>query len=175
MNEKDLFNILQRAMAPIRNRVVTMLLRALVTNADDTKPIQEVQVSSLNDSSRVQRFQQFGFTSNPPPGTEGIFLALGGNAENGVIVATENRDLRKKGLAVGEVAIYDAEGNYIHLMTGGKIKFKNTNEELVTVLSDLIASLIAAQTITMMGPQHFTPVTVQELTDIKTRLDTFKG
>jgi phage baseplate assembly protein V len=184
MSADQLMNYLNRAMAPLKNRVMLMIGRAVIAAAKDANGVQQVQVSALAGESmdKVERFQNFGFTANPPANTEAIFVCLGGNRDNMVIIATDNRALRLQGLAVGESAQYDKDGNYIKLKTGGildiktgsKLKIMNGSEELITVLDDLFIWLEGAHVITAMGPQKFVPADLATLAAIKTRLESFK-
>lgn len=175
MKTQDLINFLNRAIQPLKQRVLLMIGRALIKAVNDAAEIQELQVKSFTDGDRVQRFQEFGFTSNPPDGTEAIMVALGGNQDNPVIIATEHRSFRKKNLAQGESAIYNKDGSYILLKSGGKIQiFTSEGEDLIVCLSDLLARLKVVNTFTAIGPQPFTPVDIADLTALKIRIDKFK-
>jgi hypothetical protein len=57
----------------------------------------------------------------------------------------------------------------------GKFKFKNDAAELVATLSDLVDTLVNAQTITLIGPQPFIPPTILKLEALKLKLDALKG
>jgi phage baseplate assembly protein V len=130
MTQSDLINFLKRAMQPLKDRVLLMAGRAILMAVKDDKAIQQVQVSALAGETmdKVESYQQFGFTSNPPPGTEGIILALGGNRENMVLIATDNRELRKKNLEKGESAFYTHDGTYIYLKKDGQIEIKTATK-----------------------------------------------
>lgn len=93
---------------------------------DDAAKIQEVQLQALAGESldRVQRLQNFGFSSNPPIGTEAILLSLGGVRNNSVIVATDNRNIRIKNLVSGESIVYTDDGTYIILKKAGQVEVK---------------------------------------------------
>lgn len=133
MKQDDLINFFKRAMQPLKDRVLLMVGRAIITAVKDDKAIQQFQLKALAEESfdKVEHYQQFGFTSNPPPGTEAIILSLGGNRENMVAIATDNRELRKKNLALGEMAIYTHDGTYIHLKTGGEVEIKTATKVTV--------------------------------------------
>lgn len=184
MNADQLMNYLSRAMAPLKNRVLLMIGRAVLAAVNDSKGVQQIQVSVLAGESmdKVEYFQNFGFTANAPAGTELIVVSLGGNRDNLVAIASESRTLRLKNLLPGESAQYDKDGNYIKLKTGGildiktgsKLKIMNGSEELITVLDDLFIWLEGAHVITAMGPQKFVPADLATLAAIKTRLESFK-
>lgn len=60
------------------------------------------------------------------------------------------------------------------LKKAGKFQFKGSSEELLSILDDLTDTLINALVLTGIGPEPFTPDTVTQLTEIKTRLETLK-
>lgn len=164
-------------MKPLRDRVYLLLGRAILTAINDGAPIQEVQLKALADESleKIQRFQEFGFNSIPPAGTEAIIAALGGSRGNSVVIATDNRDLRPQGWGSGESGLYNFQGMFAKLKTGGKFEVKNASEDFVTVLSDLCQWLIDARTLTAFGYQPLLKQSdLTALVTIKTRLDTFK-
>lgn len=176
MNSQDLINFMQRAMKPLKDRVLLMISRAVVSGVDDSKDIQELQLKVLfgETLARVQRLQGFGFNSVPPSGIDAVVLFIGGNRENGVVVATDSKELRPTDWAVGESGFYNSEGSIAVLRTGGKYEVDNGTEELVTVLSDLTQAIIDSKNITAIGPQPMTPDSIAAITAIKARLDTFK-
>lgn len=85
---------------------------------------QRVQIDGLAGETlqSLEQMQQFGFTSHPPPGTDALIVPLGGVSSHGIIVATENGAYRIKGLAAGEVAVYDQSGSSIVLKQGRLIE-----------------------------------------------------
>ena len=177
MNQTDLLNFFSRAIKPVKDRLLLMVGRAIITALNDSKPIQEAQVKALSGESleKIQRFQDFGFNSVVPPGTEGILLSLAGARGNSVIVGTEHRDHRPQGWAVGEAGMYNVEAMIAILRLGGKLEIKNTTDDFVTVLSDACQWLIEARTLTIFGYQPLLdPVALTRFILIKARLDTFK-
>lgn len=126
MRDDQFISMLRRAIQPLRDRVYMIASRASLKSVDDTKGIQEVQIKGLanEDLGRVRRVQQFGFTSNPPAGTEGVMLSLGGVRGNSVIIATDNKTIRIKNLAPGESAIYTDDGTYLVLKKAGEVEVK---------------------------------------------------
>lgn len=133
MNYNQLELFFQRAFKPIKDRVYLMIGRAIIKAVNDGTPIQETRISALAGEAmdRIARMQEFGFASNPPEGTEAIVVALGGNRENLVIIATDNRAVRFKNLASGEMAIYTDDGTYLHLKKNGNVELKTATKTLV--------------------------------------------
>lgn len=122
-----------KAMAPLARRIRLMAARAILTLIDDATKMQGLQVKLLDGEvcNNVDRVQNYGFTSVPLPGAEGIYLALGGSRDHGVVIVADDRRYRIKGLQGGEVAIYTDEdkagadhrihfkrGKEIHLVAG---------------------------------------------------------
>lgn len=108
-------NLIDDAQTEIRQA-----FRGILNRVNANGGIQSAQISGLADETiqDIEHFQQFGFTSNPPAGTEAIILPLGGNSTHGIVIATENASYRVKSLASGEVAIYCQSGASITLKNG---------------------------------------------------------
>lgn len=113
----DLLVVIDRMLAPLRRRVRLMVARSVVSLVTDGGGIQLVQVKLLAGEVRdgVERFQNYGFTSVPHPGAEGVMVCVGGDRDHGLVIAMDDRRYRLKGLAEGEVAIYDDQGQACHL------------------------------------------------------------
>jgi len=100
------------------SRILNMLAKALPKLWSDGGPRQTAQVEVTKGEliDDVERMQNYGMTSHPPvAGTDCLMVFLGGNREQGVIIAAENRQFRLKGLKSGEVALYDDLGNVVKL------------------------------------------------------------
>lgn len=126
MKDEALLNFLRRAIQPLRDRIFMLTSRGLIKGVDDAAGLQECQLRVLSneDLTRIQRLQEFGFTSHPPLESEAVVLALNGSRANSVIIATDNRAVRLKNLASGETAIYTDDGSYIHLKKAGEVEVK---------------------------------------------------
>ena len=57
----------------------------------------------------------------------------------------------------------------------GRFALKNGSEELVTLLLALMDELLAAKTVTSIGPQPFFADTIAKLTALKSRMEKFKA
>lgn len=100
------------------SRALNMLAKAVVKTIVDTLGRQTAQVEVTKGEliDDMERMQDYGFSSNPPPGGTDAFVAfLGGSREQGVIIRMENRNFRIKALKSGEVAMFDDLGNVIKL------------------------------------------------------------
>jgi len=63
--------------------------------------------------TRIQRAQEFGFSSSPMTGSEGFVLALGGRSDRAVALGINDPKARIKGLNPGTSVLYDAKGNVL--------------------------------------------------------------
>lgn len=117
----DVRRLVRAMIAPLQRRVMMTVGRAVLRAIDDSGSRQTAQIEALRGEVRdaVERMQQYGFTSVPLPGADGTVVFVAGNREHGIIVATEDRRYRLTGLEGGEVAIYDDQGQKVHLTRDG--------------------------------------------------------
>ena len=147
--------IIQKMLAPLQRRVALMVSRAVITLVDDSLKMQCVQVNLMADVTRdgVERFQNYGHTSNPHKGAEGVMVSIGGNQGHGIVIAVDDRRYRLTGLAEGEVAIYDDLGQKVHLTrngividgAGNPINIQNTPHVTATTALFTITGDLAVQ------------------------------
>jgi len=111
----------ENAIRKIAGSVRLMLARVVVGLVDDATKLQAMQVTSFGDLVRdkAEHFQHYGFTSVPFPGAEGIGLSLGGSTSHMAVINVDDRRYRMIGLEDGEVAIYDDQGQCVHLTRDG--------------------------------------------------------
>lgn len=117
--------VFKRMMEPLKNRIMLAISRAVVETIKDAGGLQVAQISLLADEvqDNVERYQNYGMTSNPPDNSEGIAVFPGGDRSHGILIAVDNRQYRLKGLEKGEVALFTDEGDYIKLKRGNEIEF----------------------------------------------------
>lgn len=140
---------LNRWIAPLRNRVLNMVARAVVKLADDGKALQELQLSVLAGEVRdgVERFQNYGFTSVPEAGAEAIVIFVGGKREHGLAIAVDDRRYRNRNLESGEVAIYNHTGAKIVMKSNGDIEATPKAGQKFKVVGDAeVSGTLTAQT-----------------------------
>lgn len=108
-----------KLLAPVKRRVALLASRVKLALVDDAAPIQAVQVEGLAEEvmDGAERFQNYGFTSHPLPGAEGIVLSLGGHRSHAVLIVADDRRYRIA-LEAGEVALYSDEGDSVVLRRG---------------------------------------------------------
>lgn len=104
-----------------KRRVHAMVGRAIINLVNDTLKCQETQISLLAGETQdgIERFQEYGFTSVPLPGAEAVAVFPFGDRSNGIVIACEDRRYRMKGMQGGEVALYDDQGQCVHLTRTG--------------------------------------------------------
>lgn len=150
----DVKRYVDKLIAPIRRRVIGMVSRAFVTGINDTLKRQNMQivVHSGEWMDNIERFQNYGFTSNPPETSEAIPVAVAGNLADMVILAVEDKNLRPTDGDRFDVSVYHAEGHKIRLTNDGKIIVTATD-----VIFEAASSLtiISPETL-IQGPLHVT-------------------
>src|SRR3546814_9346476 len=89
---------LDRATAKARHSIAMMVGRCVLTAINDGSKVQTVQLTGLADEvlDRVERFQDYGFTSVPLAEAEGIVVFVGGSRGHGIVIATEDRRSERK-------------------------------------------------------------------------------
>lgn len=123
---------LTRFISPLTTRVRNMIVRGVIKLVDDKSKVQRIQASLLAGELKdgIERYQEYGISTNPPAGTEALVVFCGGSRNNGVIVATGDRKFRIKELQPGEVAIYTDEGDTIKLARNRKIQVSTMHLEV---------------------------------------------
>ena len=95
--------------------------RGRITFVDDSGAVQKLQVrfGSMEIIDNMPAPHDYGYTCHPPIGSDVFASFLGGNRSNGLVVSIGSQAYRMKNLASGEVAIYDALGQSVHLTQVG--------------------------------------------------------
>lgn len=98
----------ERLLAPLRRRVLLMIGRGVLRLIDDAPMRQRLQVVALDGEvlDDVERMQQYGYTSHPPPGSDALVAALGGMRQHPVVLAAEHPSVRTYAHPPGTVALY---------------------------------------------------------------------
>ena len=108
----------------LHNRIMMMIARGIARRINDDPGLQLVQLDLQAGETRekVERIQDYGFTSVPLPGAEAAAAFVAGNRAHGLIVGIDDRRYRLTGLQGGEVALYTDEGDKIHFKRGNNIE-----------------------------------------------------
>jgi phage baseplate assembly protein V len=148
----DLVNLARRlGLTALSNRLRLVVGRCTIHRANDASKVQTVQVELLKDEVRdgIERYQNYGFTSVPLPGMEGVAVFVGGDRSNGVVLAIGDRLYRLRDLQPGETAMYDDLGQKVHLTRAGIIAATPLN---ATVSADGDIDLTAGGKLRLVAP-----------------------
>ncbi len=165
----------------LHTRLMLMVARAVLKRIDDSKKMQELQVSLLDGEVRdgVERFQNYGFTSYPKPGAEAVVVFAGGNRDHGLTVVVDDRRYRLKSLAEGEVAMFSDEGDSVVLKRGRVVEVTTStlkvNATTKVELNAPVIELNASTKVKMTTPVAEATGTVQAAGDITDRIGTIGG
>lgn len=126
----ELSRVLQKLLAPTVRRTRLMIRRAVVKLVYDDPKMQELQIAIMagRTHDNVERWEDYGLTSHPHPGAEALVLALGGNSDHSAVIKVGDRRYRLTSLAEGEVALYDDQGQVIHLKRNKQIHIYGTDK-----------------------------------------------
>lgn len=117
MNER----LIARALAPYARRLGNLLARGVVSVVNAGAKMQALQVKLLAGEVKdgVEHFEPYGFTAHPKPGAEAVGVFFDGDRSHGAVIVVADRRFRLTGLAPGEAALYDDQGQKIHLTRAG--------------------------------------------------------
>lgn len=136
---------------PIATRIANLVGMGVLRSTDDAKEIQLSRVDLLDDESReVERLQNYGFTSVPMDGAEGLVIFLDGRRDNGLAIVVDDRRYRLQSLQNGEVAVFDHQGSKILLRADGSIALTPASGE-VEITGDLTVSGTVTATTDVVG------------------------
>jgi phage baseplate assembly protein V len=143
-------------------RIAMLFGRGRITGpVDDSGTVQMVQVqkSGLEVADEQYRVAEFGFTSNPPIGSDVLTLHVAGDRTAGAVIGTNHQPSRPKNLDSGGTMIYSQDGKYVYLTASGGISvFANgqpvnvTGATTVTVNASQEISLISQTKVAVTAP-----------------------
>jgi len=109
------------ALGPLARRINNMITRGEVRASAASASMQTLQVGLLAGETKdeVEHFEAYGFTSRPKSGAEHVTVFLDGDRSHGITIVVADRRYRLKGLAEGEVALYDDQGQKVHITRDG--------------------------------------------------------
>jgi phage baseplate assembly protein V len=183
-----MINLIKKVCNPLAEKINNIVSKCSINKTNDKTKTQTMQIELYTDEVRekVEHWQSYGFSSHVPKESEGICLFLGGERDQGIVIATEDKDSRITNLEEGEACIYTKEKDKIHLKKGNiieietkniqintdKFSVKNENYELIEIISQVIELLGKTTTNTMMGPMPLNDFS--KFIELKTKIDTFK-
>ena len=124
VDKADVVRIAKELLRPAVGRIKGMIRRGTLGTLKTTSLLQSAQLGTTKDDTDedVEVFEQFGFTSAPPVGSEGIVLRVGGERAGSVALCIGNRLFRLAGVGPSEVAMYDDKGASIVIRATGNIE-----------------------------------------------------
>lgn len=122
---------IEKLLAPIWVVIRATVSKAVVNLVDDTTKMQMVQVSVLKEeTSKVERVQNYGFSSVPPKGSEAIVLSVNGNQDNSVAIVVDYSKGRMGNGAPEQVTMHDKDGNYVRMTADNGIEVESPNHKV---------------------------------------------
>ena len=122
MDAKTIDNRIRRAFNGIRQA-----FRGKIARVKAAGGVQQIQVEGLEGETvqDLEHAENFGFTSNPPAGSDCVVVPLGGKTSHGIIVTTTNGAYRITGLKKGRIIEIDCETLNIKAPGGVNIDASN--------------------------------------------------
>lgn len=98
-----------------------LLARAVVRGLDTAAKCQmlQIEMGGGEGKSDIEHMEPYGFTAAPLPGAESVAAYFDGDRSHGVVLVVSDRRYRIRGLASGEVAVYDDQGQSVMLTRAG--------------------------------------------------------
>ncbi|GEM_PF-6751014 len=126
--------LLSRLLAPLRNRIILLIRRAVIESVTDDNPVQAAKITLFEGECRegVERMQEYGLSTVPLPKCKAIVLFVGGECAHGVITATDDRDYRPRKQKPGDVMMYTASNRKDDADTENHVCLENENRALRT-------------------------------------------
>lgn len=117
----------------LSQRILLGIARALVAVVRDSGGIQvmQVQLSASEVRDGLPRFTEFGFSSNPPVGSDAVVAFLGGDRSKGIVIGTCHQPSRPKNLAPGETKLHSQDGKSVYLTASGGIVVEAKGQPVV--------------------------------------------
>ena len=112
---------LSRALSPLARGLQNLFSRGVVSAVNSALKMQTVQIQLLDGEGKddVEHFEPYGYTSHPQVGAEQVTGFVEGDRSHGIVLIVADRRYRLVGLVAGEVAIYDDQGQKVHLTRSG--------------------------------------------------------
>lgn len=117
----------------LTQRVLLTVARALVTVVRDSGGIQIMQVKLSASETRdgLPRFAEFGFSSNPPEGSDAVVAFIGGDRSKGIVIGTCHQASRPRDLSPGESILHSQDGKSVYLTADGGIVVEAKGQPVV--------------------------------------------
>lgn len=125
-------------LEPLLARLRLIVGRCVVTATKykDGEMLSDIGLVADEKRRNVELMQQYGFSSRPKGGVDGVAIFVGGSRENGVVIATRGEcpDLEE-----GEVCVHSPFGSSITLKKDGSVELA-TNSNKFRFVGDIEAT-----------------------------------
>jgi phage baseplate assembly protein V len=173
----DILDALKRLIEPLRRRVNGMVSRVVARNVNNAPGRQEVQLEGLEDELMpiVEHFQNFGFYSWAPVGSEGVGVAVGGYRNHMIALAMSNKSPTPPGMEQGDSAQYCLHPRTFALLKADGSSIQNGGLSWVAAVGDgentTIVMIEGTTVLRVEDPDsgHFSQITITpEMVKIET-------
>lgn len=115
-----------KLLAPLVRRIRQIATRAIVEliDTDTALTTLKIKISENESLEDIEHFEPYGFTANPPAGSEALVISVGGRREHSVVLQVASRKYRLVGLKPGDVALYNMNGDKIVMAANGETTLK---------------------------------------------------
>lgn len=128
-------------MNKILNSLRLMVGRCVVmdTRTENGEMLADLELIAGEKRRGVEFLQQFGFSSRPMGDVSGLALFVGGNRDNGILIAT-NADGKSPELKKGEVCLFSPHGQKILLKEDGSVEVSAAAGKKIKLVNDVECS-----------------------------------
>jgi phage gp45-like len=127
----------------VGDRMNNALKRVTIESNNDDPLFREHEVSLYTQEKQkeIEHFEPYGLTSRvkKPTGqkpnqkkAEAVMVFTGGNRSHGALLVVGDRRYRIKGLAEGEVALFDDQGHQVHITRDGIVVSAPSGKKIVS-------------------------------------------
>lgn len=109
----------------ILNRLRLIVGRCIITATryNDGELLADAEFLADENRRNMEFLQQYGYSSRPKGVVSGVAVFVGGNRDNGAIIATNGEEMGVK-LEPGEVCVHSPFGSSILLKNDGSVEIK---------------------------------------------------
>jgi phage baseplate assembly protein V len=123
---------IRRMLEPLERRVRGMVRRFVLASLSDDGAAAVTGKGLAEDFDGAELLEQYGFTSRPESGADGVSFAVNGNQDNTVAFVYDRRH-RPKGLEGGDACMYSKGGNKITVAADETITIENESGARITM------------------------------------------
>jgi phage baseplate assembly protein V len=140
----------------VERKLRNLARRSVLTRTVTRKNVRYLQLQTAKDFTiaDVEQCEQYGFCSHALNDAEPIVLSVGGNSGRALVLLVNDRRHRIE-ITEGQVAMYTANGDKVHLDNAGVIHLKSTTKVLLeTPLAEFSADVTIGGNVQINGNQN---------------------